>query len=78
VVIVNLMKYAPPSMIGWVEELDCGQPMNFNGPNGLQVKIVITPQGLTVFALAEQADSALDMLRQLGFRPEQIKRMLCG
>jgi hypothetical protein len=71
------MKYAP-SMIGWFEELDYGQPMDINSPEGLQVKFVITPEGVKVIALAEEAALAQEMLQKIGFLPEQVKKMLCG
>jgi len=75
---MELLELAPAGMIGWVDELEYGQPMTLSGPNELQVKIVATPQGIIAFALAGREEEAREMLLRLGFRPEQIRRMLCG
>ena len=69
---------APTSMIGWLDELDEGSPMVLSGPNELRVKIVMTPQGIVAFTLAEREEEARALLLQLGFRPEHLRRMLCG
>jgi hypothetical protein len=75
---MELLELAPAGMIGWVDELEHGSPMTLSGPNELQIKIVATPEGLIAFALAEQEEEARKILISLGFRPEHIRRMLCG
>jgi hypothetical protein len=75
---MELLELAPAGMIGWVDELEHGPPMTLSGPNELQVKIVATPEGIIAFALAERQEEARELLISLGFRPEHIRRMLCG
>ena len=72
------LELAPPGMVGWLEEMEYGQTLVVSGPNRIGVKIVITPRSIVVFALAEQTEEARALLLQLGFKPEHIRRMLCG
>ena len=75
---MELLDLAPAGMVGWVDELEYGNSMVLSGPNELQVKIVATPQGIFVFTLAEREEEGRALLIDLGFKPEHIRRMLCG
>lgn len=66
------------SASGEIEELKYGKPMEVANPEGLHVKIVITPQGITAIALAEQETSAQSMLRNLGFASDRIESRCVG
>ena len=66
------------SMIGWVEEMDYGQPMKVMESDCLQLKLIITPEGVMVTALSEIPASAQNILEQMGFLPKQVKKVLCG
>lgn len=75
---MSLLKNVSPSMIERAEELQYGQPVEITGLDGLQVKVVITPKGITVISSALQDEPAQAMLQQLGFRPEQVGTLCIG
>ena len=66
------------NMVGWLPELKCGQQMINSSPGEVKLKVVITHEGVTIFALSEQADSSNKLLEETGFKKNQIKGMLCG
>nr|VFJ42628.1 MAG: hypothetical protein BECKFM1743A_GA0114220_100017 [Candidatus Kentron sp. FM]VFJ43330.1 MAG: hypothetical protein BECKFM1743C_GA0114222_100017 [Candidatus Kentron sp. FM]VFK05494.1 MAG: hypothetical protein BECKFM1743B_GA0114221_100017 [Candidatus Kentron sp. FM] len=72
------LNLTPPGMVGWFPELDAGHPLILERPNELRVKIVVTSRGITVQTLAGEAIIAKELLIHLGFRPEQIRELLCG
>ncbi len=73
----NSTKYTP-DMLGWLPALNNGQPMGNPAPGEVKLKIVITPKGVTVFALSEQPDTSNKLLEDTGFEKSRIKGMLCG
>lgn len=75
---MDLPDLTPSGMVGWLEELDRGEPMVLQSSRELRVKIVASPERIAVFALAEPAGTARELLLRLGFAPDQVKRMLCG
>lgn len=64
-------------MVDWFKELQIGKHM-YGSENGLQIKLVISPQCVKIVALAEHPKAAWKILQQLGFNHEKIKSMLCG
>lgn len=74
----RLLKLTQPAMIGWVKELDRGRPMKAEPGKGvLQVKIVITPEGVNVIALGDDDEAARRVLVACpGNHPP--RKMLCG
>ena len=68
----------PYGMTGWVEEMEYGEPLEAHGPDEVAVRVVATARGLVVYAVAERAEDARRVLLDMGFGPEQVKRMLCG
>ena len=65
-------------MVGWVDEMEYGEPLEISGPEGLAVRIVATSRGIVAYAVAERAEDARALLVRMGFHPDQVKRMLCG
>ena len=66
------------SASGEIEELKYGQVMEVTGPEGVQVKIVITSQGITAIALADQEEAAHSVLQRLGFPADRIESRCVG
>ena len=67
-----------PDMGGWQPALNSGRPMGNPAPGEVKLKVVITPKGVTVFALSEQPDTSNKLLEDTGFEKSRIKGMLCG
>ena len=65
-------------VIGWAAELGYGKAINDHQPDTVHVKVVVTPKGVTIAAGAADGRSAQDLLLQLGFNPDQVKKLLCG
>jgi hypothetical protein len=74
----DLVALAPDGMLGWPSEAEGGRALVLGEPGQVQVKIVMSERGLLVFASGDDADQARELLLRLGFRPEHIRRMLCG
>lgn len=76
---INFLKLSPPSMIGWVDELDEGTPMAVEpGLGRLRFRVVISPKAVTIIALGDDPEASQKLLEQSCLRPDQVRRVLCG
>ena len=69
---------APAGMVGWLEEMDAGEPLAASGPGEIQVRVVARDGRVVVVALGERSEDARTLIKGMGLRPEFLRRILCG
>jgi len=69
---------APQQTTGWLREIDRGSPYDDSPDGTIRVKVVVSPKGLAIIGISDDADAAQQALELAALCPAQIKKILCG